>query len=554
MKTTGTAGRRSRWIPLLFFWLAAAGAAGTPDNPKPAEGDLVLPMPGGREMVFRPVTVPGSAFWGDRRRVVQLGDAAGGMFEGLQRLQVSGSFPEGDHWVYYLGKYEVTLGQYIAVMGLDRLRRVSADPRLAQLDRLDEKARKKLLRTPVTYLPYPEILAFIDAWNRWLFDPEHPERREALPAVEGVPGFVRLPTEVEWEYAARGGEPARQQGIFDRPLPYPEGKINRHAWHLGNARHKVRPVGLRRPNPLGLHDMHGNVQEVVDGRFLPEIWQGTPGGVPVRGGSVSTPAGELRSSLRSELDDWSWDPDRRRMVRRASFNTGFRLAIGTNVVTSPARRAELEAGYADYLAGLRASTPVGQTLDNLVARAGSTITGVDPIMERLAREHPELAHDLAAIRHYLDKARKELDEAQRATARSLMQDALRNGVNFSVFQARAARLREALETARRLLALSTRYRDQVEEVERRLAEMEQAADAQFRAYLTKVEALGDYAPDFLEEARAVLEAQNPGERERRVLALLLEQTEASRRLRRAEPEAWRAAFARAFEDFEPKGR
>ena len=62
---------------------------GTAFNPQPAEGDLVLPMPSGAEMIFRRVTVPGSNFWGDERRIIQIGDADGSIFEGLQRAQVS---------------------------------------------------------------------------------------------------------------------------------------------------------------------------------------------------------------------------------------------------------------------------------------------------------------------------------------------------------------------------------------------------------------------------------------------------------------------------------
>jgi len=61
--------------------------------------------------------VPGEGFWGDPQRIVQVGDGEGGIFEGLQRLQVSGSFPQEKGRSYYLAKYEVSRGQFVAVMG-----------------------------------------------------------------------------------------------------------------------------------------------------------------------------------------------------------------------------------------------------------------------------------------------------------------------------------------------------------------------------------------------------------------------------------------------------
>lgn len=121
---------RTVWNPVSLFALMlilalpgpvlAEVPAQTVSNPKPAEGDLILPMPGDAQMVFRRVAVPGKGFWGDQARVIQVGDASGGVFEGLQRTQISGSFPgEGEAWDIILAKYEVTRGQYVAVMGMD---------------------------------------------------------------------------------------------------------------------------------------------------------------------------------------------------------------------------------------------------------------------------------------------------------------------------------------------------------------------------------------------------------------------------------------------------
>jgi formylglycine-generating enzyme required for sulfatase activity len=66
-----------------------------------------------------------------------------------------------------------------------------------------------------------------------------------------------LPTEAEWEYAARGGS------ITPWSFGGDEKQLGNYAWYSDNSKDSVQPVGRKLPNPLGLYDMHGNVWEWV---------------------------------------------------------------------------------------------------------------------------------------------------------------------------------------------------------------------------------------------------------------------------------------------------
>jgi len=96
-------------------------------------------------------------------------------------------------------------------------------------------------------------------------DPDHPVVQVSwTDAVEYCAwAGKRLLTEAEWEYACRAG--TRTRYYWGDDAGYRD--IDRYAWYIGNADNGTHPVGRKKPNPWGLHDMSGNVWEWVAGAY-----------------------------------------------------------------------------------------------------------------------------------------------------------------------------------------------------------------------------------------------------------------------------------------------
>jgi formylglycine-generating enzyme required for sulfatase activity len=160
--------------------------------------------------------------------------------------------------------------------------------------------------------------------------------------------YYRLPTEAEWEYACRAGTTTAYSFGDDAS------QLGDYAWFVDNSEDKYHPVGKKKPNPWGLHDMHGNVAEWVLDQHAADYsqWAGQPVANPlhipkqewgrvVRGGSWDADGAKLRSAARDKSEeDWKQqDPQQPKSIwyLTDALHVGFRLVRPLEVPSAEER-------------------------------------------------------------------------------------------------------------------------------------------------------------------------------------------------------------------------
>lgn len=352
-------------------------------NPNEDKDDVVLSMPCDRTMVFRKVYTSNAPEKTKDKRFNAGSVLSNSPFSQNPSVRyVQGAFKDDKGYYFLMSKYELMQGQYEALMD-------------------SEKCKKANIKSRVPAVNISYFDAMMAAHNYSLFL----QKEKDVLSVDGKKAYARLPSDDEWEYAARGGT-AVTQSQFESNLPPMDGDISDYAWFQSSqsANGKIQLTGLKKPNPLGIYDMLGNAQEMTlepfkavgAGRLL-----GQSGGVSVRGGSFLTPPGNLSSAYRTEKQFYLNGKDVK------SKDTSTRFVLGLSVANSI---KEVEALNKEVLA-----LGEGSPDDNsALAGAAKKLAAQEEINKKNSDSFKKAKDALEAQNKELNEANSSLEERSEA--------------------------------------------------------------------------------------------------------------------------------------------
>ena len=471
-------------------------------NPKPADNDIILPMPCGLSMVFKLVAVPAKGLLWDMPMRPGVDDSAHqdrAFYDRRYNTALSGAFtledlpaawrkqaPQGQNYFYLVAKYEVSNLQWHAVM--DNACPDTANPGA-------DAAR------PATDMSWYDAVDFTRRYTTWLLQ----NAPDSLPRFAGDQrnvGFVRLPTETEWEYAARGGQTAGSQLLLQEDffaLPNGESKADYAVYRpeQGARAEGMANIGSRKPNPLGIYDTAGNAAEMVLDAFrfsMAGRLHGSAGGFVRKGGSFLSGDAEILPGRREEMPFFLTDgPAHAR-------DLGFRPVISGINTPGGGRPQELTAEW----------NKAGEKLAPL-AQDGQTARNPLDELDRLLAAAPDEASrkNLQDLRNTIKENNIMLERQKQLEAQSLLRTGVYMIETIRNYSSRRNSLKTQIESMEREKASAKgtaleKLKQILDTANRGLVMLDTSIEKSLTFYRSKVEESALLAPEVLAAADASL--------------------------------------------------
>lgn len=253
-------------VSALILCLHSASIFAISSDPHPMEDDIQVAMPCHSIMVFRKIytgnrTNPACAFYDQPNA--------------KNPCRIQGSFEDNEGFYFLLAKYELTEYQYQVLTS-------SKCP-----------VHSKKLDLPAVSHSRDDYRKAASAYSAFL------QKNENTPSQADVKAIASLPSECYWSFALRGGLKVKSEVLASKTSSgaFGSNNLRDYAWYQGSesASGRLQLPGRLKPNALGLYDMLGNAQEIME-----DPYQGGTSGMSVRGGGFLTPKNEINNELRLE--------------------------------------------------------------------------------------------------------------------------------------------------------------------------------------------------------------------------------------------------------------